>query len=88
MIIFAADILAGIIILVAFILLVVAILAYKRYGLKAGLISSFIFLIFLLKGVIYELNIYYSWGLDILAIFLALDVIILISLYFALALRG
>ncbi len=88
MIIFPADILAGIIILIAIMLSIVALLAYRRYGLKAALISLFIFLIFLLKGVLYELNIYYSWGLDILLIFLALDVIILISLYFALALRG
>ncbi len=88
MVIFPSDILAGIIIMTAIILSIVALLAYRRYGLKAALVSLFIFLIFLLKGLLYELNLYFSWGLDILLIFLALDVVILISLYFALALRG
>jgi len=88
MIIFAGDILAGIIIIVAIILLIVALLAYRRYGLKAALVSFFIFAVFLLKGIVYELNVYYSLNLDMLTLFLGLDVIILISLYFALALRG
>jgi len=88
MLIFASDIFAGILIVVAFILLIVAILAYKRYRLRAAIISFFVFLLFLTKGIIYELNVYYSWGLDIMAIFLGIDVAILISLYFALALRS
>ncbi len=88
MVIFPSDILAGILIVSAFILLIVAIIAYRRYSLKAALISSAVFLIFLIKGLIYEMNIYLSMNLNIPEIFMALDVIILISLYFALALRG
>ena len=88
MLIFASDVLAGILIVVASILLIVAILAYKRYKLRAAIISFFVFLLFLIKGIIYELNVYYSLDLNILAIFLGIDVAILISLYFALALRG
>jgi|GEM_PF-4878593 hypothetical protein len=88
MILFAEDILAGIMIIVAIILFIVALLAYRRYGLKAALVSAIVFAIFLAKGIIYELNIYYSLNLDIITIFLGLDVIVLISLYFALALRG
>ncbi len=88
MVIFASDVLAGILIVVALILLIVAIVAYKRYKLRAAIISFFVFLLFLIKGIIYELNVYYSWNLDIMAIFLGIDVAILISLYFALALRG
>ena len=88
MVIFASDVLAGILIVVASILLIVAILAYKRYKLRAAIISFFVFLLFLIKGIIYELNVYYSLNLNTLAIFLGIDVAILISLYFALALRG
>ncbi len=88
MLIFASDVLAGILIVVALILLIVAIVAYRRYKLKAAIISFFVFLLFLIKGIIYEINLYYSWDLNIIAIFLGIDVAILISLYFALALRG
>lgn len=88
MTIFPSDVLAGILILVSLILLVVALVAYKRYRLKAAIISALVFAIFLLKGIIYETNIYYSLNLNVPEIFMGLDVIILISLYFALALRG
>ncbi len=88
MTIFPSDILAGILILVSLILLLVAFMAYRRYRLKAAIISTVIFTIFLLKGIIYEANLYYSMNLNVPEIFMGLDVIILISLYFALALRG
>jgi hypothetical protein len=88
MIIFASDILAGVLIIVSIILLIVAIIAYRRYKIKAAIISTFVFILFFLKGIIYELNALYSWNLNLMEIFISIDVTIMISLYFALALRG
>ncbi len=86
--IFIEDLLAGIVIVVSAILLIVASIAYKRYRMGAALVAAFIFLMFLLKGILYEINNYMHLPFDLLTSFLLVDVIILVSLYFALALRN
>ncbi len=86
--IFAADVLAGIVIVVSALLMLVALVAYRRYRIPAAGISILIFLMFLTKAAVYEVNIYMDWGMDIVPIFLLADVVILISLYFTLALRA
>ncbi len=88
MVIFASDIVAGILLVTSLILLLVAVITYKRYGIKAAAISTLVFVLFFIKGVIYVLYVYYALNLDIIAAFMTIDVAILISLYFALAFRG
>lgn len=86
--IFLEDVLAGIVMVVAAVLMLVALVAYRRYRLGAAALSAVVFFIFLLKGLIYELNIYFNWGLNIISTFMLIDAVILLFLYFALALRS
>ncbi|MCD6370367.1 MAG: hypothetical protein J7L63_02585 [Thermoplasmata archaeon] len=86
--IFLEDLLGGMLLLISLLLLIIAILTYRRYHFKAALISSIVFLLFFAKAVIYEANTLLSLGLDIMTTFFLTDVFILITLYFAIAMRG
>ena len=86
--IFTSDLLGGMLVVISAILLILALVAYKRYLLKAAIVSAFVFALFLLKGLVYELNIYFQWQLDMLWIFMLVDIVIVLSLYLALSLRG
>ncbi len=85
---FIDDILAGMVIVISLLLLVVALIAYRRYKIKAMLVNSFIFILFLINAIIYSLNSLFSLHLDMVFYFLLFDTIILFSLYFAIALKG
>ena len=85
---FIDDILAGMVIVISLLLLVVALIAYRRYRIKAMLVNSFIFILFLINAIIYSLNSLFSFHLDMVFYFLLFDTVILFSLYFAIALKG
>ena len=85
---FIDDILAGMVIVISLLLLVVALIAYRRYRIKAMLVNSFIFILFLVNAIIYSLNSLFSIHLDMVFYFLLFDTVILFSLYFAIALKG
>jgi len=86
--IFLEDLLGGMLLVISLLLLIIAILTYRRYRFKAALISSIVFLLFFAKAVIYEVNTLLSLGLNMMSTFFLLDVLILITLYFAIAMRG
>ncbi len=88
MILFPVDLLGGMLLVLSLILLVIALITYRRYHLRAAMISSVVFLLFFVKALIYEANIYFQWSLELMGIFFLLDVIILAALYFSIALRG
>ncbi len=85
---FINDILAGMVMVISILLIFVAILAYRRYRIKAMLINTFIFSLFLINSVIYALNSLMNLHLDMVFYFLVFDTVILFSLYFAMALKG
>ncbi len=85
---FIDDILAGMVIVISLLLLVVALIAYRRYRIKAMLVNSFVFILFLVNAIIYSLNSLFSLHMDMVFYFLLFDTIILFSLYFAIALKG
>ena len=86
--IFITDLLAGILLVLSLLFLIISIIAYRRYRIGILLLTSVAFLLFLFKAVIYELNIYFEWDLQILQVFLLMDVIILIALYASVVKRG
>ena len=86
--IFITDLLAGILLVLSLLFLIISIMAYRRYRIGILLLTSVAFLLFLFKAIIYELNIYFEWDLQILQVFLFMDVIILIALYASVVKRG
>jgi len=86
--IFITDLLAGILLVLSLLFLIISIIAYRRYRIGILLLTSVAFLLFLFKAIIYELNIYFEWDLQILQVFLLMDVIILIALYASVVKRG
>jgi len=86
--IFITDLLAGILLVLSLLFLIISIIAYRRYRIGILLLTSVAFLLFLFKAIIYELNIYFEWDLQILQVFLFMDVIILIALYASVVKRG
>ena len=86
--IFITDLLAGILLVLSLLFLIIAIISYRRYRIGILLLTSVAFLLFLFKAVIYELNIYFEWDLQILQFSFLMDVIILIALYASVVKRG
>ncbi len=86
--IFTSDLLGGMLVVISAVLFILALITYKRYLIKAAILSAFVFALFLIKGLLYELNLYFQWRLDMLWIFMVVDIVIVLSLYFALSLRG
>ncbi len=86
--IFITDLLAGILLVLSLLFLIISIIAYRRYRIGILLLTSVAFLLFLFKAVIYELNIYFEWDLQILQFSFLMDVIILIALYASVVKRG
>lgn len=86
--IFTSDLLGGMLVVISAILLILALVTYKRYLIKAAIVSAFVFILFLIKGLLYEFNIYFQWHLNMLWVFMLVDIVIVLSLYFALSLRG
>ncbi|MCD6276289.1 MAG: hypothetical protein J7J42_06065 [Thermoplasmata archaeon] len=86
--IFITDLLAGILLVLSLLFLIISIIAYRRYRIGILLLTSVAFLLFLFKAIIYELNIYFEWDLQILQFSFLMDVIILIALYASVVKRG
>ncbi len=84
---FITDILAGILLIVAAVLLIIASVGYKRYRIKGMIFAIVAFFIFFIKALIYELNTLLTLNIDFMEISLLLDITILITMYFALALK-
>ncbi len=88
MVIFLNDVLGGIILVLSLILLIVAIVTYCRYHIKAALLSAVIFFLFLVKALIYEVAAYLGREINLVGTFLIVDIVILVTLYFVISLRG
>ncbi len=84
---FITDILAGIVLIIAAVLLIIASVGYKRYRIKGMVFAIVAFFIFFIKALIYELNALLTLNIDFMEISLLLDITILITMYFALAFK-
>lgn len=81
------EILVAIVTVLAALLLLINILAYKREGSWGLILASIVFVIFLIKGIIMTLTIFTSFLEDLPdepGFHLIFDVIILLFLFFAL----
>ncbi len=85
---FINDVLAGMVLVISLLLAIVAIVAYRRYRLKAMLFNSVVFILIAVNMVLYALNALWNLGMDMIMVFLAFYVVILFSLYFAISLKG
>jgi glucan phosphoethanolaminetransferase (alkaline phosphatase superfamily) len=76
----------AIVTVLAFVLLIISLIAYKRERTGKFLLTALVFLIFLIKGLIMTLSIFTSHfknDSDILMYSVFLDVVILLFLFFA-----
>ncbi len=85
---FTNDILSGMVLIIAVVLMTVSFLAYNRYRLKAMLFNFVAFFMFFLNALIYSLNSLLSLNLDVVFYFLLFDLIILVTLYLGIAVKG
>ncbi len=74
------DVLAGLIMVLSALFLAVAVRTYRETGTKRAVLGAVVFLLFLLKALLYVLSAFYVLSFDITHS-LALDAGILIILY-------
>ncbi|NPA76073.1 MAG: hypothetical protein GXO25_08355 [Euryarchaeota archaeon] len=84
---YPSDILAGIVLILSALFVFLSVIGYRRYKLKALLMNIVVFSLFFIDSLLYALNSLYSLGLDMLMLFLLSDVVILVVMYLAVALK-
>ena len=82
------DILAGMVMIAALVLMVVGAVAYKRYHLKAMIMNFIVFLLFFINVIVYVCNELWNLNIGMTFVFLLVDTVILFVLYFAISLKG